>query len=137
MADLNDFVKAVIEHEGLEPGQTPFRITSPGMKNWTSMFDNTIRVKLNPGAVKSKGRENFLYTQNPQDVNAAVAEQFKRYAQRNPKISVSDAVRTFDQTGAAGKLQYLAKKGIDTRAQLQQLITQQALAQELQRQVRR
>jgi len=135
--DLMDFVQAVIAHEGLEPGQTPFRITSPGMANWTSMFDDTIKVRLNPKAKKSKGRENFLYVQNQADVAPAVAEQFKRYSKRNPGISISDAVRIFDQTGAAGKLQYLQSKGFNPKTQLQQLIEQQALAQELQRQVRR
>ena len=134
--DLNDFVQAVIAHEGLEPNQTPFRITNPAMKNWTSMFDNTIKIKLNPQAKKSKGRENFLYVQNQADVVPAVAEQFKRYAQRSPGISIADAVKIFDQTGAAGKLQYLQGKGIDPRAKLQQLIEQQALAAELQRQIR-
>lgn len=118
------FVKKVIEHEGLEPNQTPFRITDPKMGKWTSMFDNTKKIKLNPAAKKSPGREKFLYTQNAEDVEPAVSEQFTRYQKRNPAITVEDAVKTFDQTGAKGKLEYLKKNGIDAKAKLADLRSQ-------------
>lgn len=118
------FVKKVIEHEGLEPNQTPFRITNPKMGKWTSMFDNTRKIKLNPNAKKSKGREKFLYTEKAEDVEPAVAEQFSRYQGRKKDITVEEAVRTFDHTGADGKLEYLKKSGIDRKAKLADLRSQ-------------
>lgn len=118
MADKKKFTSLIMQHEGLEPGQTPFRITDKSMKNWTSMFDDTIKTRLNPKAKKSPGRENFLYTQKPEDVEPAVREQFRRYDKRKKGISVEDAVRTFDQTGADGKLDYLKKNGIDPKSRL-------------------
>lgn len=113
-----NFIDLIMQHEDLEPGQTPFRITSPKMAEWTSMFDDSIKLKLNPKAKKSKGRENFLYTENPEDVKSGVEEQFRRYRQRNPEITVEDAIKIFDQTGAKGKLKFLKDNGIDTQKKL-------------------
>ena len=113
-----DFTDYIIEHEGLKPNQTPFRITSPKMGKWTSMYDDTIRTELDPNAKKAKGTENFLYTKRPQDVKPAVEEQFRRYSERKKDITVDEAVRKFDQTGAEGKLAYLKKNGINPKSKL-------------------
>lgn len=113
-----------MQHEGLEPNQTPFRITSPDMGKWTSMFDDTIGIQLDPDAKKGKGRQNFLYLKNQSDLLPAISEQFRRYAE-NPKKyklpmipTVSDAVRKFDQSGADGKLSFLQSRGIDSEQPL-------------------
>lgn len=129
------FIKKTIEHEGLEPNQTPFRITSEKMRNWTSMFDDTIKTKLNPKAKKSKGRENFLYVEKKEDVEPAVSEQFSRYEKRKPDITVDEAVRTFDQTGAEGKLKYLEENGIKRKTKIKDLKYQDELGDEMVRQL--
>ena len=127
---MKKLVQAVLKHENLEPNQTPFRITDDDaklpkgkrkMREWTSMFDKTIKTRLNPNAKKSKGRENFIYTEKAEDVEPAVHEQFRLYAEREPDITVEGAVRKFDQTGADGKLKFLSKEGIDTKKKLKDL----------------
>jgi hypothetical protein len=121
ISPIEAFVGGVIAHEGLEPFQTPFRITNDKMKKWVSMFDNTLKIKLNPKAQKGKGRQNFLYLENQEDLIPAVTEQFRRYMERKPDITIEDAVRKFDQTGANGKLQFLQAQGIDTNQPLAML----------------
>jgi len=125
MADelLKHFGRSIVEHEGLEPYQTPFRITKPSMAKWTSMFDDTMKFKLNPNAKKGNLRQNFLYAVNQDDIQPAVIEQFRRYSERNPDISIADAIRIFDQTGAKGKIEYIKKQGISPKAKLSQLFT--------------
>lgn len=110
---LSPAVEAIVAHEGLMPNQTPFRITSPQMRAWTSMFDSTIRAPLDPNYPKPKGRENFLFVPEGQggEVPYMVQEQFGRYLQRNPEITLAEAIRVFDQSGAAGKEAYLKGKG--------------------------
>lgn len=124
---LQQITQLVMKHEGLEPYQTPFRITDPSMKKWTSMFDDTLRVKLNPNAVKGEGRQNFLYLQRQEDLVPAIAEQFRRYA-TNPKKyglptnpTVAEAIKKFDQTGAAGKIRFLESQGANTSVPLSNL----------------
>ena len=138
MGKKSNFVDLIIKHEGLEPNQTPFRITDPKMSKWTSMFDDTIKLKLNPKASKSKGRENFLYTEKPEDVQRGVEEQFKRYKKRKAGISVEDAVKIFDQSGSDGKLKFLKKQGIDTKKKLDDYVKNtdmEMLSDELERQL--
>jgi len=124
---ISELTEFVMKHEGLEAKQTPFRITNPDMSKWSSMFDDTIKLELDPNAQKSKGRENFLYLKRQEDLLPAISEQFRRYAQNpsnyglpdNPTIE--DAVRKFDQTGADGKLEFLEQNGIDTQQPLENL----------------
>lgn len=112
--------RLIMNHEGLEPLQTPFRITSPKMKKWTSMFDDSIKIELDPRAKKGKGRENFLYLKRQEDLLPAIEEQFRRYANNPSKyglpdnVTVAEAVQKFDQTGAANKIQFLEENEIDT-----------------------
>ena len=131
------FIKKVIEHEGLEPYQTPFRINkdNPKMKDWTSMFDDTIKTKLNPKAKKSKGRENFLYAEKKEDVEPAVTEQFDRYHKRKKDITIEDAIKIFDQTGAEDKLKFLEKDGIKRKSKISDLKNQDDLEDEMTRQM--
>lgn len=114
----------ILEHEDLVPDQTPFRITGGKMANWTSMFDSTLHSPLDPKYVKPAGRENFLFV--PKGTGAAVQgmvqEQFRRYAERNPDITLAQAVKTFDQTGAAGKLSFLKQRGYDPKEKLSKLL---------------
>jgi len=101
----------MVRHEGLVEKQTPFRITDPSMEKWTSMFDSTIRAPLDPKAKKPKGREKFLFVPEGGDVPGMVQEQMRRYSERNPKWSLAQGVEKFDQTGAKGKLKFLAEEG--------------------------
>lgn len=122
-------INAILQHENLEPLQTPFRITDPKMAEWTSMFDSTTPIALNPSATKSKGREKFLYLQNQADLEPAVQEQFNRYLKRNPEITIQDAIKIFDQSGAAGKLKFLQGKGFDPAAKLASILSPQVTPQ--------
>jgi hypothetical protein len=118
-----NFLQGVIQHEGLEPYQTPFRITSEAMRNWKTIHG----YKINKEIVPSKGRENFIYLLNQEDLFPAVRQQFMNYA-TNPKKyglpqnpTVEQAVKVFDQTGAQGKLNFLKKMGIDSTVLLEEL----------------
>ena len=139
--NIGEFIDLVLKHEGLAPGQTPFRITDPSMKKWTSMFDDTIKVKLNPQAAKKPGTENFLYTERPEDVPPAVTEQFRRYNAKPKKyalpenVTIEQAVRLFDQSGADGKIKYLRQFGVDPSIPLKTLFEVQALENELRTQM--
>lgn len=121
-ARVDDFVEGIIKHEGLLPGQTPFRITSDKMARF-----NTILGFPVSDAKKPRGREDFFFLEDPTQVPAAVEKQFRRYLAfperfglpRNPTIS--QAVRVFDQTGAGGKLDFLRQLGFDDAAPLASL----------------
>jgi len=121
---LDHFANVIIQHEGLEPYQTPFKITDPKMAKWTSMFDDTMKFKLNPKAKKGAKRQNFLYAVNQADIAPAIIEQFRRYSVRNPNITIANALKIFDQTGAKGKIEHMEKVGgIDTKSKLKDLFT--------------
>lgn len=118
-----DFVNLILQHEGLVPGQTPFRITSQTMRNWKTIHG----YKIARGGRAPMGRENFLFLENPLEVFPAVRKQFQNYARvperyglpSNP--TVQQAVNVFDQSGAKGKLQFLRQRGIDPNAPLASL----------------
>ncbi len=120
-SDKQRFANLIIRHEGLVPLQTPFRITDDSMRRWVSMFDDTLKVALDPNAKKPKGRENFLFLKNQADLLPAVMEQFRLYAFRNPNITIGDAVRVFDQTGSKGKLKFLREQGFPEEQTLAEL----------------
>jgi hypothetical protein len=132
MADFHDLV---IKQEGLKPLQTPFPITSKKMGNWTSMFDDTIKIKLDPKAKKAPKTEGFLYLQKQEDLKPAVVEQFRRYQARDPEITIDKAVRIFDQSNPDGKIKYLKQNGIDTDQKLRNLYEKKELEQEVKRQM--
>lgn len=120
MADQQeDFVSLILQHEGLLPGQTPFRITSPAMRKWKTVHGYPIAKGVAP-----KGRENFLFLQNPMDVFPAVRKQFKNYLTKPGRYglkgapTVMQAISIFDQTGAQGKANFLRSRGIDPNAML-------------------
>lgn len=121
-AQIENFAEKIAKHESLVPFQTPFRITSSSMRNWRSIFDDTLRISLNPDFNKPKGRENFLYLKNKEDLIPAISEQFRRYAKRNPGITVEQAIRIFDQTGAIGKIKYLENNGYSRHQKLIELL---------------
>lgn len=117
--NLEDFVAAILQHEGLKPGQTPFRVTNPKMRQW-----NTIHGYAIDKTASVPGRENFLFLKNPADVQPAVTAQLRRYAtqpsryglQANP--TVRQALGVFDQSGLKGKLNYLTQRGYNVDAPL-------------------
>lgn len=117
----NDFAAVVVKHESLSPYQTPFRITNPCMKKWVSLFDDTLRIELDPNFKKPIGRENFLYLKNKEDLIPAIVEQFRRYAFRNPEITIGGAIRVFDQTGAEGKIKFIENNGFSQKTKLIEL----------------
>jgi hypothetical protein len=109
---IDEIVNAIIQHEGLMPKQTPFRITNPSMKNWTTIHG----FKIDRTTPKPKGRENFIYLVNASDVPKAIKKQLARYA-NNParynlsaKPSLKEALQVFDQTGVRGKLNFLQER---------------------------
>lgn len=128
MDKQDDFVSLILQHEGLLPGQTPFRVTSPAMRKW-----NTIHgFPINRSMRAPKGRENFLFLQNPGDVYPAVRQQFMNYMRRPSRYglpanpTVMQAINVFDQTGARGKAKYLRSRGIDPNVALAQLFQEAA-----------
>ena len=106
---IDEIVNLIIKHEGLLPKQTPFRITSPAMKNW----DTILGFKVNKNAVKPKGRENFIFLVNQEDVAKAIKKQFSNYATTPSKYefesppTLKDALAKFDHTGVEGKIQFM------------------------------
>ena len=127
---MPDFIDLTIQHEGLEPLQTPFKITSEEMRNWKTIHG----FKINKEAKPSKGRENFIYLENQEDLKPAVKQQFINYSTKPEKYglknnpTVTDAIRIFDQTGAEGKLKFLQQKGIDTNMLLNDLLGEDGYA---------
>src|SRR3990167_9077070 len=120
------FVDLIIQHEGLEEYQTPFRITSPEMAQWKTIHGKKISVN----AKKSKGREKFIYLENKEDIPVAVRRQFINYSKTPQKYgikpvnpTIEEGVRVFDQTGAEGKIKFLKSKGIDTKAKLKDVLS--------------
>jgi len=122
--DLYDLLtEATIATEGLEPGQTPIRITNPTMRGW-----NTIQgVPINKKAKISKGRENFFYVDEP-SVPVVIRKQWEAYNRKqpqfklNPNSTVEDYIKVFDQQNPINKIKYLQKKGIDTTKPFQHYI---------------
>jgi len=125
-ADADTFVSSVIDHEGLLPGQTPFRTDNPVMKTWNTIHGYKISKKQRP-----IGRENFIFLENPKEVSPAVRQQFVNYTlnparfglPQNPTIGA--AISKFDQTGARGKLDFLRKRGFDPAQPLSSLFQPQ------------
>jgi len=122
-----DFVSGVIEHEDLVENQTPFRVTHPSMRNWTSMFEQTINAPVDPNYEKPEGRENFMFVPegNADTIPGMVFEQFRRYAERDPSVTIGEAIKTFDQTGAKGKLKFLKDRGFNQDDKLQEILYQE------------
>lgn len=122
------FAEAIKTHEGLSPRQTPYKATHPSMLGWESMYDDSIGMELDPNAQKAPGTENFLYAKRQEDIIPGIIQQFRNYARRPKDFglpedpTVEQAVRIFDQTGADGKIKYLAKKGIDVSMSLSELL---------------
>jgi hypothetical protein len=133
---MADIVDLILKHENLAEGQTPFRITSPEMAKWNTVLGYKVSKKEKP-----KGRENFIFLDDPSQVKAAVKEQLKRYYQIPVKYklpsepTIEQAVRVFDQSGAKGKLKLLQDAGIDTKQPLRSHFEQTALETELLRQM--
>ena len=109
--NFNDIIHTILKHESLVEGQTPFRITGPNMRKWNTIHG--LKINKNPNAPKN--RQNFIFLENPSEVPIAVKKQFENYAYNPQKYglpynpTLEDALKTFDQTGAKGKLNFLKK----------------------------
>jgi hypothetical protein len=109
--DIDVIVKTIMQHEGLIPKQTPFRITNPTMRNWNKIHGFPID-KTYP---KPKGRENFIFLANANDVPKAIKKQLQNYVNNPSRYGLSsspslkDALKVFDQSGVKGKLNYMQK----------------------------
>ena len=125
--NLYTIVQKVLDHENLDPKQTPFRITSPTMKKWNSIYGFKIDKKFVPPHDKRK----FLYLQNPADVSKAVTVLFKNYAENPDKYGFSSeptlkqALEKFDQSGCKGKIDFLQRniKGLNINKKLKDFIS--------------
>lgn len=110
--NINTIVNLIIKHEGLLPKQTPFRITNPEMKKWTTIHG----FKIDNTTPKPKGRENFIFLANAEDVPKAIKKQLMNYANKpsryglNHEPSLKEALSIFDQTGVQGKLKFLIEQ---------------------------
>ena len=106
--DLDTLVNKVLTHEGLLPKQTPFRITNPSMRKWNDIHGFAIDKGPKP-----KGRENFIFLKNPEDVAKAVKKQLLNYVNHPAQFklpanpTIGQALRKFDQSGCKGKIQFL------------------------------
>jgi hypothetical protein len=114
---LDKIVQLVIKHEGINGGQTPFRITSPAMRRWNKIYGYEIDKDIK----KPENKKNFLYLKRESDVVGAVRKVFENYA-KNPgkygmskSVTLEQALRKFDQTGANGKISFLKRNipGLD------------------------
>jgi hypothetical protein len=107
---MNEFIDHLLIHEGLEPRQTPIRITFQHMRNW----DHILGYDVYKGH-KPKDRQNFFYVKNPNDVKPVTTKAFMNYLKdpqrwklpKNPTIG--QAIRVFDQSGSDDKITYLKK----------------------------
>lgn len=108
---LREMVSAIIEHEGLIPKQTPFRITNESMRKWNKIYGFDISHEEKPS-----NRKNFIFLKNAEDVVPAVESCLKNYANNPSKYGLSekstlkDILMKFDQTGSAGKIKFLRSK---------------------------
>ena len=117
---INDFINAILTHEGLLEGQTPFRITNPKMREW-----NTIHgFQIDKETPIPQNRRNFIFLRNPHEVPLAVKKQFENYVNypsrygMNQSPTIEEAIRIFDQTGADGKIRFLKRKFPNINLQL-------------------
>lgn len=125
--EFNNIIQAILQHESLVPGQTPFRITNPNMKKWNKIHG--FQIDKNPEAPMN--RQNFIFLKNPNEVPIAVKKQFENYAYNPQKYglpknpTLEDALRLFDQTGAKGKMAFIKNKFpfIDFQTPLLSLLT--------------
>jgi hypothetical protein len=108
---IDTIVKTIMQHEGLIPKQTPFRITNPTMRNWNKIHG----FQIDKTSPKPKGRENFIFLANADDVPKAIKKQLLNYVNNPARYGLSsspslkDALKVFDQSGLKGKLNFLQK----------------------------
>lgn len=110
----DEFVDAILQHEKVVPFQTPLRITSPEMRGWQHIKGYPVRRGPKPA-----GRENFFFVPDQRMVPMATKQQFMDYITQpnhyglSPRLTVSEAINKFDQTGAPGKLEFMRQRGFD------------------------
>jgi len=104
-------VNAILKHENLIPGQTPFRYTNPQMREW-----NTIHgFEIDKTSPRPRNRKNFIFLKNHDEVPQSVKTQFKKYSLYpqnyglKPNPTLKEGIEVFDQTGSIGKITYLKK----------------------------
>lgn len=111
---LDSIVNAVIKHEGLLPFQTPFRITSKEMRTWGKIHGYEIDWDKNKNA--EKGRQNFIFLKNKEEVFPAVKTQLEKYRDNPTKYglkknaTLAETLALFDQSGVSGKIKAMKKE---------------------------
>lgn len=106
---IDDFVGAIIKHEGVTGGKTPMKITNHTMRTW----DNLLGYPIDKEKTNTSG---FIHLKNPQDVHKVVKQQLKNYAQNPAKyglprnVTLETALKRFDQTGAHHKIAFIKTK---------------------------
>jgi len=109
---IEKIVDVLLTHEGLLPGQTPFRITNPKMRKW----DRILGYQINKNPKAPSNRRNFIFFSNPEEVPLAVKKLLVNYS-RNPEKygldsnpSLYEAIKKFDQTNAENKISFMVSQ---------------------------
>ena len=109
---IDIIINIIMSHEGLEPKQTPVRITSRKMRNW----DHVLGFDIDKNYQRDPARGNFFYLQDASKVDDLIKKIFRLYSIYPQKYglprkpTLKQCIHKFDQTGAKGKIAYLKKK---------------------------
>lgn len=111
--NIDQIIKAIIEHEGLVDKQLPMRITNPTMRKW----DTYLGFKLmNDDSKKPANRKNFLFLEDASQVPQAIKKQIQRYNSDYQTFgfhkppTLKDAIKKFDQDKPQAKMTYIKNK---------------------------
>jgi hypothetical protein len=80
------------------------------MRKWKTIHG----FKIDNTTPKPKGRENFIFLVNNDDVKKAIKKQLFNYANNPSRYgltsspSIKDALAIFDQSGLKGKLKFIS-----------------------------
>ena len=91
--DIDVIIEDIIEHEGLIPYQTPFRIYNAAML----ILDHVLGFEIDKGFKKPENRKNFIFLKNEGDVYLAVWKQFFKYMENPLKYGLSIGEGQFDE----------------------------------------
>lgn len=110
---------ATTSTEGLLPGQTPIRITSPAMRSWK----NIQGVPVDNHSDRPANRRNFFFVE-PGREKEVIKKQWQNYLNKPTRYglsddsTISDAVHKFDQENPQNKINHLEGQGIDTNMKI-------------------
>ena len=109
---IDTIINLIMRHEGLEPKQTPVRITSNKMRQW----NHVLGFDIDKDYLHDPARGNFFYLEDPSKVDDLIKKIFRLYTiypqkyglPKNPTLK--QCLYKFDQTGAKGKIAFLKSK---------------------------